>query len=191
MKPREHIKQAHENAVIDSFLTWFNSKHGTNFKIMDKPDPPDAIVQDGDKYFWIEHADIYRSWEEAREERSAVTPCENPYERQEHPIGNPDKRTAIAFVSTLNSKLSKDSYEKWHNKYGQGILILTERDPLFNQSTWECINEHLNSSTFDNDRGFFKKIFMGYRCAIGLDFIEVELKLSEQGTSPDAAGPRR
>lgn len=187
MKPREQIKKAHEDAVIGSFLTWFNSKYGTNFEIIDKPVAPDAIAQDGDKYVWIEHADIYRSAEEAREERSAVTPGEKAYKRQERSILSPDERTAIAFVSTLNKKLSKESYEKWHNKYGQGILILTERDPLFDQSTWECINEHLNSCNFEDDKGFFKKVFFGYHCMNGLDFVEVDLKNSKQWTSANSS----
>lgn len=176
MKPREQIKQAHEEAVIEQFLAWYNSKHGTAFKVIEKPQPPDALAQDQEKYIWIEHSDIYRSWEEAREERSTVTPGETPYERQEHPIYAPDERTALAFVSTLNKKLSKDSYDKWFRKYGPGILILTERDPLFDQSTWDCIIEKLKSSPFEDNRGFFKNIFLGYRSREGLLFIEVDYR---------------
>jgi len=176
LKPREKIKQAHEDAVIEQFLSWYNSKHRTEFKIVEKPQPPDAVAQAHDVYIWIEHADIYRSSEEAREERSAVTPGETPYERQEHPIYEPDKRTAFAFASTLNKKLSKDSYVKWFKKYGPGILILTERDPLFNQSTWDCITEKLKSCSFEADRGHFKNIFLGYRSMEGISFIEVNYR---------------
>lgn len=178
MKPRERIKQTHEDAVIEKFLSWYNSTHETKFKIIDKPEPPDAVAQDEGKYIWIEHADIYRSSEEAREERSAVTPGEKPYQRQEHLISEPDKRMAIAFVFTLNKKLSNNSYRNWYEKYGPGILILTERDPLFDQSTWDCISEELNSCSFENDKGYFKKIFLGYRIMGGLSFIEAEYRNS-------------
>ncbi len=191
MKPREQIQRAHEDAVINSFLAWYNSKNTTNFIVIEKPDPPDAIAKDGDKLIWIEHADIYRSYEEAQEERSFVTPGEKPYIRKEHPIFSPDERTAIAFITTLHKKISKVSYEEWHIKYGQGFLILTERDPLFSQSTWDCINEHLDSTSFINNTGFFKSVFLGYRCMNGLDFIEVVLKNSQQINAPDAAKPRR
>ena len=176
MKPREEIKQAHEESVIEQFLAWYNSKHGTAFRVIEKPQPPDALAQDHEKYIWIEHADIYRSREEAREERSAVTPGETPYERQEHPIYEPDKRTAVAFVSTLNKKLSKDSYDKWFKKYGPGILILTERDPLFDQSTWNCIIEKVNAHFFEDDKGYFERVFFGYRSMEGISFIEVDYR---------------
>jgi len=176
MKPREQIKQTHEDAVVDQFLSWYNSKHETKFKVIDKPEPPDAVAQENEKYLWIEHADIYRSSEEAREERSTVTPGEKPYERQEHPIVEPNKRVAVAFVSTLNNKLSKDSYEKWYEKYGPGILVLTERDPLFDQSTWDCISTELDSCSFEHDKGYFKEVFLGYRSMGGLAFIEVKYR---------------
>lgn len=191
MKPREQIQRAHEDAVINTFLAWYNLRNTTNFTVIEKPDPPDAIAQDGDKFIWIEHADIYRSYEEAQEERSYVNPGEKPYVRKEHPIFSPDERTAIAFMTTLDKKISKGSYEEWHIKYGQGILILTERDPLFSQSTWACINEHLDSATFGNDKGFFKSVFFGYRCMGGLGFTEVILQDSQQINTPDAAEPRR
>ena len=178
MKPREKIQSAHEDAVIEQFLVWYNSKHGTEFKVFEKPEPPDALARDNGKVIWIEHADIYRSWEEAREERSAVTPGETPYERQEHPIIKPDKRAAAAFVSTMNSKLSKSSYEKWYNKYGHGILVLTERDPLFDQSTWDCISEELDSFCFDDDKGYFKETVFGYRSMGSLAFIVVKYQNS-------------
>lgn len=178
MKPREKIQSAHEDAVIEQFLTWYNSKHGTEFKVFDKPQPPDALARDNDQVIWIEHADIYRSWEEAREERSAVTQGETQYDRLEHPIIEPDKRTAAAFVTTINKKLSKSSYEKWYKKYGPGFLILTERDPLFDQSTWDCISEELDSFSFDNDKGYFKKVIFGYRSMRSLAFIEVKYQNS-------------
>ena len=178
MKPREKIKQAHEDAVIDHFLKWYNAKHGTKFEVIEKPEPPDAVSQHENNFIWIEHADIYRSSEEAREERSAVTPGETPYERQEHPIDEPDKRTSFAFVSTLNKKLSKNSYSKWYKKYGPGFLILTERDPLFDQSTWDCITKTLKSESFENDKGYFNKVYLGYRSFSGFAFVEVEYQNS-------------
>ena len=179
MKPREQIKKSHEDAVIGEFLSWYNSKHKTKFKVIERPkEQPDAIVQDENKYIWIEHADIYRSLEEAKAERSAVTAGEKPYERQERLIHEPDKRTAIAFVSTLKKKLPKTSYEKCTEKYGQGILILNERDALFNQSTLDCILTEFKSCTFEYDKGYFKKVFLGYRSTGGLAFIDMEYQNS-------------
>jgi hypothetical protein len=174
IKPREVIKQAHEDSVIELFLEWYNAENQTQFTVINKPEPPDAIVQYGNKTIWIEHADIYRSTEEAREERSAVTPGETPYYRQEHPIHEPDIRIAFAFISILKKKLLKDSYEKWFKIYGPGILILTERDPLFSQSTWDCITEKLESESFQNDKGYFETVYLGYRSMNSLAFMRVD-----------------
>lgn len=181
MKPREKIKQAHEDAVIDQFLEWYNLKHGTKFEVFEKPDPPDALAQHDGKFVWIEHADIYRSSEEAREERAAVTPGENPYERKEHPIYDPDKRTAFAFAATLRKKLSKNSYDIWFEQYGPGILVLTERDPLFDESTWDCISDKLKVEIIQNDKGYFHTVYLGYRSMGGLAFIEIEYQNSFRG----------
>ena len=71
-------------------------------------------------------------------------------------------------------KYSKDSYEKWYEKYGPGILVLTERDPLFDQSTWDSMSSELDSCSFENDKGYFKEAFLGYRSRGGFAFIEIE-----------------
>lgn len=178
MKPREAVKQAHEDAVISEFLDWYNLANKSNFKLIAKPEPPDAIAKYLKKEIWIEHADIYRSAEEAREERSAVTPGEKPYNRQEHPIFEPDKRTANALIATLKKKIQKNSYEEWFKKYGGGFLILTERDPPFDQSTWDRINDELKKASFQNDKGFFESVYLGYRSGGGLAFIEIKYRNS-------------
>ena len=172
MKPREQIKQMHEDDVIEQFLSWHNSKCKTQFTVIEKPEPPDAIAKDGNNYIWIEHADIYRSMEEAKQERSTVTPGEEPYERQEYPIFEPDKRTAVAFEKILLKKLSKKSYSKFAEKYGLGILLLTERDPLFSKSTLNCIGDRLKSCDFNN-KGYFGSVYLGYRNMSNLVFVEV------------------
>lgn len=174
MKPRGKIQQSHENAVIDQFLSWYNLKHRTGFKVFSKPEPPDALAKFKQKVIWIEHADIYRSREEAREERSFITPGETSYERQERPIFEPDNRVSEAFIFTMENKLSKDSYKKCCEKYGPGILLLTERDPLFNQSTWDSMSSALESCSFESDKGYFKKAYLGYRGRNGLGFINIE-----------------
>ena len=166
--------QAHEDAVVDQFLEWYNSEHETEFSVLEKPKPPAALAQHDGKFMWIEHADIYRSSEEAREEGAAVTPGETLYEGQEHPIDEPDKTTVSAFVTTLDQKISKDSYDKMFEKYGSGILVLTGRDHLVNESTKDCITEQLQMENFPNEKGQFQTVYLGYRSMDDLAFIEIE-----------------
>ncbi len=176
MKPRENLQRQHEKWVIDQFLSWYNIKQGTEFKVVKRPDPPDAIAQDKNNIIWIEHTDIYRSAEEAKEERSLATPGEIPYERQEHPIASPDKRIAISAVRTLNKKLSKESYYNSFEIFGPGILILNERDNLITESTWDCVMAEINSHCFAYDKGYFKNVFFGYRSLGSLSFHEVKYR---------------
>ena len=131
MNPRAGIKKAHEEFVLKEFVRWFNLKHRKQYEIICRPDPPDAILKYHDKFLWIEHADIYRSGDEAHEEYSFATPGETPHRHTEYPIVEPDRRTAIAVISTLPQKLAKNSYADIFNILGKGIILITERDLFF------------------------------------------------------------
>ena len=90
---RKEIQRAHEHNVIRQFVTWLNSATSSHFRVKAKPHPPDAVLRDQCclRWVWVEHADIYRSGEEAHEERLAV-PGEKDYFHIEHPIVEPDQR---------------------------------------------------------------------------------------------------
>ena len=162
MRAREKIKYAHETAVIETFINRLNFKTSKDFKIIDRPNPPDAILQSGNIYLWVEHADIYRNAEEAREECSIVTPGETPRYHSEHPIVEPDERITISFIAILHKKLMKESYREPFKKFGPGILILTEQDPGFDESTMECIQDKLVGYDFSGVRRYFKEAYLGY-----------------------------
>jgi hypothetical protein len=111
------------------------------------------------RWLWVEHADIYRSGEEAHEERSLAASEEKDYFHTRHPIVEPDQRLAIAFVETLRDKLQKSSYTCAFKTYGPGILILTERDPLFTGSTVERIYKEIAADEFSGDLGYFSDVY--------------------------------
>jgi hypothetical protein len=170
---RKQIKLGHELAVMNEFVKWWNSRASKKLKVISMPDPPDAILQYGNAYIWIEHADVYRSPDEAHEEYAYVTAEEPQFTHREHPIYEPDEKTAIAFVNTLDNKLSKESYSKFNEKYSQGILILTERDPLFSTSTLTAICTKIRGLKLSSDRCYFREAYIGYRTTKGLDFLKV------------------
>ena len=90
MSFHRQIRQAHEEAVVDEFVHWLNQTTGSNWTVSERPDPPDAIITDGDTTSWVEHADLYRNGEEARSEMSFVTPDKAHIPHSEHPIADPD-----------------------------------------------------------------------------------------------------
>lgn len=172
MTSRKEIQEAHERDVIRQCVTWLNSTTSSHFRVKARPNPPDAVLWDkrSSRWGWIEHADIYRSGDEAHEERSLAVSGEKNYFHAEHPIVEPDQRLATAFVETLCDKLQKSSYACAFETYGAGILILTERDPLFAGSTIERIYEGIAGYEFSGDLGYFKDVYLGYRLLNGLRF---------------------
>ncbi len=173
MGPRDQVKDAHEDAVIAQFVVWLNNQSGKRYQVIAKPEPPDAVLKCDGEYTWVEHADIYRSAEEAHEEYSAVTPGEREYIHSEHSIREPDERLASALCVTLQKKLSKESYGEPNGRYGPGILLLMERDALFNKSTLKCIYERMQDCKYPNDKGFFAKVYLCVRLTDGLIFVQL------------------
>ncbi len=178
MTSREQVQEAHEHDVIRQFVTCLNSTTSSHFRVTARPDPPDAVLCDEccSRWVWVEHADIYRSGDEAHEERSLAVSGERDYFHKEHPIVEPDQRLATAFVEILDDKLQKLSYACAFETYGPGILILTERDALFTGSTIERIQEKLTAHNFSADLGCFKHVYLGYRSFGRLRFEPVRYK---------------
>lgn len=168
--PRKGIKDQHERASIEDVLHILNQKHKTNFSVIDRPEPPDAVISDGTIFSWIEHADAFRDGDEAHELFSHVTPGE-----RKHPIKNivmqePDEKMAMSILRNLENKLGKKSYEPIFRKHGAGILILTEQDPLFSDRTFNRLEQdlegfHLDIKTSIVDQGYFKSVYLRFRCS--------------------------
>lgn len=175
-KPREKIKKEHEHYVISDYLKWHNTNYEANYTINETPEYTDAIAFDGASFIWIEHANVYRSQYEAKEEWSLVTPGEEPFNRGNCVIKNFPDLFADSFIAVLESKLYKESYKDLFLNYGKGILLLSERDPLFIPETWEIIKNRLSEKKLEQDRGYFEKVFLAYRSNGGLSFIEVEYR---------------
>jgi len=59
MATRRQIKSLHENAVIGAALRAHNHRMGAAFSVESQPDPPDAILVDGNDRTWMEHTDAF------------------------------------------------------------------------------------------------------------------------------------
>ena len=178
MTSRKQVQDAHEDDVIRQFIAWLNSTTSSHFRVAARPDPPNAVLCDEccSRWVWVEHADIYRSGDEAHEERSLAVAGEKDYFHKEHPIVEPDLRLATHFVEIFGDKLQKSSYACVFETYGPGILVLTERDPLFTGSTFERIQEELTAHDFSADLGCFEHVYFGYRSFGGLRFEPIRYK---------------
>lgn len=170
MNQRKAIKNAHENYVIDCFLKWINANSKHSFVFVEKPDPPDAIIRCKEFESWVEHTDVYRNHEEAREELTTVTPGETPILHSEEIIFEPDAITAHQVLAAIDKKIAKSSYKRVYDEFGAGILLLSERDPLFSESTLHRINDYLKATDFAHVHSYFSRVYLAYRYHTELKF---------------------
>ena len=163
MNGRKDIQRQQELDVMTLFVQWLGQQEQVTYTLVERPDPPDGIYTTPSRTIWLEVVGIYRSGDEAHEDWSLVTPSEKRFQHPEHPIMSPDERTADALVTVLVKKISSKSYRSAFEKYGRGILICCERDPLLGKSTLEEIHSRLQDEVknFDEvDKGFFKDAYL-------------------------------
>ena len=175
------IKNVHESAVVNDFVVWMNRTQGTDWRVIDRPDPPDAVIADGDAYAWVEHTDLYRHWEEARSETSFATRGKEHIPHSENPICDPDRRTAMALMKTLQNKLSNNSYRSAYERYGQGYLVISERDALFDKDTEQEIDRLTDEVVISGDNGFFKKVYLAMRGADSMLYGDITYHVNKLG----------
>ena len=174
MSDRRNLKSAHEDAVIQQFVDWLNIEKGTNFKITEKPDPPDALIVDGRKVTWVEQTDLYGSKEEARSEITYLSKAEKHISHDTDTlVVNPEINIASVLLDLMKDKLSKNSYTPSKKKYGKGYLVISERDPYFDRQTIEAIDLITENSLIPNDKRCFKGVFLAIRNQSGLTFGEI------------------
>jgi hypothetical protein len=161
---RKPAKRAREEGIINEFRQWLNQEQSTDYQLAACPDPPDAILRSSRGTSWIEHADVLRNKNEAHELFSMMNRNESPYK---HPGLAIDGYDALpdAFISTLQSKLQKESYDGVKNEYGPGILLLCEMDPLFDEWTLNSITENVETylqAYPAGGRGNFSHVYLRY-----------------------------
>ncbi len=161
---RREIQQRHERAILILFAQHLSSLADVTYELAEQPDPPDGVLRSQlGQSIWVEVADIYRSVDEAHEERSHVTPGEDRFVHREHPIVSPDARMAVAAISVIENKIAKDNYQPISEKYGRGILIVCERDPLFDENTLTEIRESVRNEMNrlrSASKGFLGKVYL-------------------------------
>jgi hypothetical protein len=162
-KNRQEVKKAHERFTIDLFLEWFNRWHSSQFKVIDEPDPPEAIIKSGKTIRWVEVTAAF--WNDA----FAQDICSYATEGEGHkpaPDGavsvNPTSVFVRKFITLLAQKLSKSSYVDYRDTYGPGYLIVSIQYPFFSKDVVArlgCAWDELQVV----DRGCFRSIYFAYR----------------------------
>lgn len=180
MNKRKLVKEQHENSIIYSFMNYLNELSGAlgddkHFKLISRPEPPDAIISNGKILLWLELADIFRNPQEAHAQYSSITPGEEKFSMDGVLIIEPDQQIENALFQILQKKLNHGSYKKITEIYGKGILILNERDPLFSNNTYTKIKELVEDLKTDGylDSDYFYSIYLSTKSIDGLIFTKL------------------
>ena len=159
---RREIQEAHERFVVGLFLDYFNRCYHTDFKVVDEPNLPDAIIKSKKSVRWVEVTTAYLSKEFAIDLNSYATKDEIYKPIEQGLLVEPDAKFAAQFVGVIKQKLEKSTYEPIREEYGQGYLVVSIQYPLFDARTLSYIRSLWDQIQLNNTN-CFKSIYIVYR----------------------------
>lgn len=155
---RRLVQIDHERFVVSTFLNEINRRHRSTYRVVEEPNPPEAIIRTGRITRWVEVTTAFWNDAFAKDVFSYATPGEMHKPISEGPYVGPDAMFARRFVSVVKQKLEKASYEKVRAKYGKGYLVVSIQYPLFGRDTGVFMQRAWAEQTI-NDRGCFRSIY--------------------------------
>ncbi len=162
MNKRSEVKGKHELICITTFIDEINRRHRSVYKVIDTPDPPDAIIQSNNKTTWVEVVTAHMSKAFAKDIWSFATPAETHHPMMCNVMVGPD----TDFVQVVRKKNDLASYEAIRDKYGAGYLVVSVQYPHFKDNTLKVMRKLWNATTFA-DKGCFRSIYLIVRCYKG------------------------
>lgn len=168
MKHRE-IQSAHEQSVLDSFGVYLDGQ-GVSLEVIDRPDPPDAIVKMDDKDCWIEITDAFQNSDWARSVTSYAADDKDHQPYQSRVIYEPDSRACEIVKGVILKKYEKNSMNGLLSQCGQGVLLVGAYTPLTSpeeivEQAGEVILAEIATKT-----AVFKSIYLYRNTAAGHSF---------------------
>lgn len=123
MVTRRNLKNIHEDAVLRHFKDHLRS-NGTCLEILNKPDPPEAIVALNGNRTWIEITDAYLDKAHAISLTSAASDDIEHIPDGGRLILDPDETYSNTLHSVIASKYAKNSIRSIADSHGPGILLV-------------------------------------------------------------------
>lgn len=162
MAIRREVNSKHEAAVIYAAMLAHNEVMGTAFQVESRPDPPDAILVDGNQRTWMEHTDaFYPGWAEDLTSFAATDKTHRPMRTGIH--RDMDNQVAKVFIKVVIEKLNNKSYESTVDRYGPGILVVGIESPWLDEETVRAIDEHWTELGNPDLSSVFRWIYLGFR----------------------------
>ncbi|MFW5432432.1 MAG: hypothetical protein ACKE5M_05390 [Methylophilaceae bacterium] len=161
MNQRRRVQELHERFNVRLFLKEFNARYHADFKVIEEPNPPEAIIQSKSSIRWVEVTTAYLSEEYAIDLNTYAVEGEKHKPRRQAVYVDSDEQFAEQFVRTVSKKLEKVTYEPFFREHGKGYLVVSIKDPLFGQSILGAIQKAWDETEVV-DKGFFKSIYIVY-----------------------------
>ena len=158
---RRHVQEKHERFNVNLFLNEFNFRYHTDFKVVEEPNPPEAIIQSKGSTRWVEVTTAYMSEEYAVDLNTYAVVGERHKPSRQGLLIEADGKFAKQFVSVVKKKLEKPTYEPFYQKHGKGYLVVSVKYPLFGVDTLKTI-QRIWDETQVLDKSFFKSIYITY-----------------------------
>lgn len=163
---RHSVKKDHERFQVGLLLDALNARHKSDYVVISEPDPPEAIIKSRRTKRWVEVVTIFLNDDFARDLNSFATEGEQHYSISGTLIVGPDEQFTKRFVSTVQDKLQKKSYEEFRDSFGPGYLLVSIHNPFFDDNTLTMIQEQWCASKL-NDLRCFRSIYLTYRVEQG------------------------
>ena len=159
---RRTTQEAHERFNVTTFVDEINRRHRASYRVLEEPNPPEAIIQSKCKTSWVEVTSAFMNRSFAEESWSQATPGEKPRPMPSEVIIGPDAQFAANFAATVKKKLEKTSYGPFRDKYGPGYLVVSVQYPLYGRDTPRFMQRAWQATQVE-DRGCFRSIYLVVR----------------------------
>jgi hypothetical protein len=170
MAGRREIQQQHERAIVAGFLEWFTHRRNVSFRVIEEPNPPEAIIQSPRLTRWVEVVDAFWTREWARDQYSYATPGERHIPIGAGPHPGPDANFAYNFVEAVSKKLAKTSYLPALKKYGAGYLVVNVDYPHYDRRAHRTVEALWAKGRPWPNQGCFREVFLRIRMFRGYRF---------------------
>lgn len=159
---RREVQAKHERFVVNDFLQKFNHRHHCDYRVIEEPNPPEAVIQCKRSTSWVEVTCAFWTDEWAKDKYSFATEGETHTPVREGGYANMTHIFANRFVDVVRKKLEKPTYVAARDLYGPGYLVVSIQNPFFDKSDLPHM-QRAWSKLDVNDLGCFRSIYLHYQ----------------------------
>lgn len=137
MVNRRELKNAHEKAVLRQFSTHLENENSC-LEILERPEPPEAIVEINGERTWIEITDAFLDQDHAIGLTSGAADDMEHIPDDRRLIADPDSTFSSVLHAVIGAKYDKTSMHSVAADLGPGILLVGVFTPFTTAKSVSC-----------------------------------------------------